>query len=80
MVPELNPGEPPATASLHLRSPALAADLRVGNQPASLTPPTVWASLGSRWEQLGGRWGGRFTPPDYNHFDFPNPEILNAGN
>lgn len=51
--------------------PSLAADLRVGNQPASLTPPTVWTVYGTLWESMGGRWGGRFTPPDWNHFDIP---------
>lgn len=61
-----------ATASLHRACPALAADLRVGNQPASLTPVEVWSALGAAWERLGGRWGGRFDPPDWNHFDLGN--------
>lgn len=69
MAPALSPDAPAATQSRHLLCPALAADLRVGNAPASVTPPTVWAALGSRWEALGGRWGGRFDPPDWNHFD-----------
>ena len=47
----------------------MAADLRVGNAPASTTDPSVWAFLGTRWEAMGGRWGGRFDPPDWNHFD-----------
>lgn len=61
-----------ATASLHLSCPALAADLRVGTAPASITPPSVWGALGARWEAMGGRWGGRFDPPDWNHFDVPS--------
>ena len=67
----LNPDQPAAEESLHLACPALAADLRVGNQPASLTDPSVWALVGVEWETLGGRWGGRFNPPDWNHFDAP---------
>ena len=65
----LNPAEAAATQSRHLYCPALAVDLRVGNAPASTTPFVLWAALGSKWEQLGGRWGGRFDPPDPNHFD-----------
>jgi len=66
---ELNPLAP---ASLHTRCPSLAADLRVGDVPASITTPEFWAVLGQRWRQMGGRWGGDFLPPegpDYNHFD-----------
>jgi len=66
---------PLAPASLHTRCPALAVDLRVGDLPASLTPPEFWAFLGSRWETMGGRWGGRFTPPDPNHFDLKALDI-----
>lgn len=69
MAPVLNPGQPAAQASCHLTVPARAADLRVGNEPASLTDPSVWAFLGTLGEALGLRWGGRFNPPDYNHFD-----------
>lgn len=69
VVSALNPLEPPAVRSRHRRIPSLAADLRVGNTPASLTDPTIWGFLGSHWEAQGGRWGGRFTPPDWNHFD-----------
>lgn len=62
---------PSAPNSLHTFCPALAADLRVGDQPASRTDPTVWAWLGRRWAVLGGRWGGTFHEPDFNHFDVP---------
>lgn len=60
---------PAAPRSLHTRCPSLAADLRVENIPASLTPAQVWDWLGRQWENMGHRWGGRFTPPDSNHFD-----------
>ena len=63
---QLNPTAP---ESLHTRCPSLAADLRVGGVPASLTEDLVWNAVGTRWELLGGRWGGRFDPPDLNHFD-----------
>ncbi len=63
---ELNPLAP---SSLHTRCPSMAADLRVGDLPASLTPIEWWAFLGFEWAKLGGRWGGHFTPPDENHFD-----------
>ena len=60
---------PSVTKSLHTLCPSLAADLRVGDLPASITTDEIWRFLGERWELLGGRWGGRFTPPDVNHFD-----------
>ena len=63
---EINPTAP---NSLHTVCPSLAADLRVGDFPASVTPPALWELLGRIWSSLGGRWGGRFAPPDLNHFD-----------
>lgn len=69
VVPALNPSQPPATESRHLTCPSLAVDLRVGLSPASVTPPEVWTALGRKWTELGGRWGGDFDPPDWNHFD-----------
>jgi len=66
---------PLAPKSLHTRCPALAVDLRVGDIPASLTTVEVWSFLASRWGQMGGRWGGRFTPPDNNHFDVPSLDL-----
>ena len=60
---------PAAPKSLHTRCPSLAADLRVGDMAASLTPFALWAKLGRIWSSLGGRWGGFFSPPDPNHFD-----------
>jgi len=71
---------PDAPASLHLRCPSLAADLRVGNVPASLVGDSVWDWLGARWAMMGGRWGGRFSRRDENHFDLgvgfpPTPQL-----
>lgn len=60
---------PTAPQSLHTRCPALAADLRIGNRPASMTPLEMWALLGGRWKLWGFRWGGDFDPIDPNHFD-----------
>jgi len=60
---------PAAPRSLHTYCPSLAADLRVGDKPASATPASTWFWLGQRWEFIGHRWGGRFRPPDLNHFD-----------
>ena len=64
---------PAAPRSLHTVCPSLAADLRVANQPASLTEIQTWFWLGQRWEFMGHRWGGRFKPPDLNHFDMGKP-------
>jgi len=60
---------PDAPDSLHLRCPSLAADLRVGNVPASVVGESVWNWLGARWMLVGGRWGGSFSIKDENHFD-----------
>jgi len=60
---------PDAPDSLHVRCPAMAADLRVGNLAASTTPD-FWPFLGTIWKAMGGRWGGDFKPkPDVNHFE-----------
>jgi len=61
----------PAENSLHTLRPSLAADLRVGDLPASTTPWEIWAALGNWWKHHvnGGRWGGDFSTPDPNHFD-----------
>ena len=64
---------PDAPRSFHTFCPSLAADLRVGNRAATLTEASTWAFLGQRWEFIGHRWGGRFRPPDLNHFDMGKP-------
>ncbi len=71
---QINPAAP---KSLHTYCPALAADLRVGDIPASLTTTEIWSWLASWWGTMGGRWGGSFTPPDENHFDIPAFAYLN---
>ena len=60
---------PSAEKSRHSFCPSLAADLRVGDLPASTTPTEFWAFLGTLWKAMGGRWGGDFRTPDVNHFD-----------
>jgi len=73
----LNPSAP---NSLHLRCPSLAADLQVGGVDLSAFsgPDMMWDWLGARWKQMGGRWGGDFSPGkgidgvnrrEQNHFD-----------
>ena len=69
---------PQAPNSLHTLCPAQAADLRLGNEPASLTAFAEWNEVGLRWEFMGHRWGGRFSPPDLNHFDL-GPGWIPAG-
>ena len=64
---------PAAPRSLHTFCPSLAADLRVGGTPATSTEIETWFWLGQRWEFMGHRWGGRFRPPDLNHFDLGKP-------
>jgi len=65
---QVNPDVPD---SLHTRCPSLAADLRVGDLPASTTPIDLWRFLGAIWQRQGGRWGGTFRTPDVNHFERP---------
>lgn len=70
---ELNPDAP---ASLHLRCPSLAVDLRVGDIAGWPGQDAIWELLGGRWKLMGGRWGGDFTGgmpgvnrQEQNHFD-----------
>jgi hypothetical protein len=56
-----------AEASLHLRG--LAFDVQVEGFRREELHPYFWEQLGAWWESLGGRWGGRFSLPDVNHFD-----------
>lgn len=55
------------TNSLHLYG--YAFDVQVMGYPREALPVRFWAILGAFWEQMGGRWGGRFSTPDVNHFD-----------
>lgn len=56
-----------AEKSLHLRG--LAFDVAVEGVRREELHPYFWRWLGEWWESLGGRWGGRFSAPDVNHFD-----------
>jgi len=82
---QLGPSPTTAARSLHMvkrdGAPAsLAADLRVGNIPASVTPLEFFGWLATGWKivtiGLGGRWGGDFQEPDINHFDLGNNSLL----
>ena len=56
-----------AERSLHLYG--YAFDTQVQNRMRDQVPLQWWIALGRFWESMGGRWGGRFNPPDVNHFD-----------
>jgi hypothetical protein len=56
-----------ATRSLHLYGRAV--DLQIAGYTRDQVPLWWWEALGQFWESMGGRWGGRFSPPDVNHFD-----------
>ena len=56
-----------AERSLHLYG--LALDVQVVGYRREDIPLAWWLVLGNFWESMGGRWGGRFTPADLNHFD-----------
>lgn len=68
--PELNAQVGGATASRHLSGNAF--DLQIMGYTRSQIPYWFWEEIGSIAEQyLGLRWGGRFSTPDVNHFDWP---------
>lgn len=56
-----------AERSLHLYG--FAFDVQVMGMGRDALPERFWTILGVFWESMGGRWGGRFDPPDVNHFD-----------
>lgn len=56
-----------AERSLHLYGYAI--DVQVLGWRVDQIPLWWWESLGIFWESMNGRWGGRFNPPDVNHFD-----------
>ncbi len=64
---------PLITRSRHTFCPSMAADLRVGDLPATITQPDIWQLLGGWWKfNVHGRWGGDFPPTgrfELNHFD-----------
>lgn len=56
-----------AERSLHLYG--LAFDVGFQSYRREQVPLVYWQNLGIFWESMGGRWGGRFSTPDVNHFD-----------
>jgi len=70
---EVNPSFP---ASKHTRCPALAADLRIGDYPASVTPVEIWAFVGRLWRDTGGIWRGDTIDDERNHFEDPDVDDL----
>lgn len=56
-----------AARSLHLVGQAF--DVQVSGYARDDLPWWWWQTLGQYWEAMGGRWGGRFSTPDVNHFD-----------
>lgn len=58
-----------APNSLHLQGRAF--DVQVSGFTREQIPNYWWQALGNFGESyLGLRWGGRFSTPDVNHFDF----------
>lgn len=56
-----------APRSQHLYGRAF--DVAVQGYTVRQVPAWWWQELGAYAEYLGLRWGGRFQPPDVNHFD-----------
>jgi hypothetical protein len=56
-------------SSWHLQG--LAFDVGIQGYQWRQVPDWWWASLGQFGEQLGLRWGGRFSAYDPIHFDLP---------
>lgn len=65
--PNVNHAAGGAEKSLHLDG--LAWDFQYEGVQRAQVDPRFWQILGTWWESVGGRWGGRFTPADVNHFD-----------
>lgn len=61
-----------AVDSLHLAGRAIDVSIvwpGYGHLPREWIPFWWWERLAQPWEAAGGRWGGRFTSQDVNHFD-----------
>lgn len=61
-----------AARSLHLTGQAIDIAFYpdwLTREQLNAIPWWWWEHLGRLWELAGGRWGGRFQPPDVNHFD-----------
>ena len=50
----------------------LAIDLNLFKDGTYITTTSEHLPLGLYWESLGGIWGGRFNPPDGNHYEWPD--------
>lgn len=48
----------------------LAIDLNLFFNGVYLTKTEDHLFLGQFWESIGGRWGGRFSKPDGNHYEY----------
>jgi len=48
----------------------LAIDLNLFNNGRYLRTTKEHLPLGEFWESIGGTWGGRFSKPDGNHYEF----------
>lgn len=49
----------------------LAIDLILFRNGEYLTETRDYEPAGIYWETIGGIWGGRFSSPDGNHFEWP---------
>jgi len=49
----------------------LAIDLNLFKDEKFLSSTEDHKELGEKWESMGGTWGGRFSSPDGNHYEFP---------
>lgn len=60
----------PAAASSHSQGRAVDVQLRYQGAliPVRDTPLEYWQFLAELLAPVGVRWGGRFKPPDWNHF------------
>ena len=57
-----------STSAHHNR---LAIDFNLFKNGVYLTDSSDHSELGIYWERLGGIWGGRFSNPDGNHYEWP---------
>ena len=62
------PGGYGAAKSFHKRR--LALDLNLFKAGKLITTTEGHRPLGEWWERHGGTWGGRFAPPDGNHYSW----------
>lgn len=50
----------------------LAIDLNLFKNGVYYTATSAHLPLGEYWESIGGIWGGRFSNPDGNHYEWPD--------